>query len=75
MTTVKERATAATDPVCGMKVDPQTAAGSSKFGETTYSFCSRGCKTKFDGAPQRYVSGAASPTAGCCGTSSGHSCC
>ncbi len=38
----------ATDPVCGMTIDPATAAGTSiKDGETVY-FCSRPCKTTFD---------------------------
>ena len=40
----------ATDPVCGMTIDPATAAGTStKDGETIY-FCSRSCKTSFDAA-------------------------
>ncbi len=38
----------ATDPICGMKVDPETAAHKSvKDGRTIY-FCSAGCKKKFD---------------------------
>ena len=47
----------AIDPVCGMTVDPQHAAGSSQYvGETIY-FCSLGCKAKFDANPAAYVSG------------------
>lgn len=45
----------ATDPVCGMEVDPATAAGSSEYEGTTYYFCSVGCKRQFDKDPQRYV--------------------
>lgn len=51
----------AIDPVCGMTVDPSTAAGTSiRDGETIY-FCSRPCKTTFD---------AGTPAATSCGCSS-----
>ncbi len=43
------------DPVCGMMVDPQQAAGSSVYGGKTYRFCSSGCKATFDRDPPRYV--------------------
>lgn len=43
------------DPVCGMDVDPKTAAGKSDYQGKTYYFCSRGCKRDFDKEPQRYV--------------------
>jgi YHS domain-containing protein len=43
------------DPVCGMDVDPKTAAGKSEYQGKTYYFCSLGCKQDFDKAPQRYV--------------------
>jgi Cu+-exporting ATPase len=43
------------DPVCGMMVDPKSAAGTSNYlGQTIY-FCSTGCKVKFDQDPERYV--------------------
>ncbi len=48
----------ATDPVCGMKVDPKaaTAAGfKSDYKGKAYYFCSRDCKTKFDKEPDKYV--------------------
>ena len=45
-----------TDPVCGMSIDPTTAAGSSDYRGKTYYFCSAGCKTKFDAAPERFAS-------------------
>src|SRR5690242_8274836 len=44
-----------TDPVCGMHVDPAIAAGHSKYGGDTYSFCSAACKNKFDADPVRYA--------------------
>ena len=43
----------AIDPICGMTVDPATAAGWSRRGDTTYYFCSSSCKVKFNaGAPK-----------------------
>lgn len=46
----------ATDPVCGMKVDPEKAVGSSRHEGNTYYFCSRGCEEKFDADPGKYTS-------------------
>ena len=43
------------DPVCGMMVDPKTAAGKSEYQGKTYYFCSPGCKRDFDKEPQKYV--------------------
>ena len=45
----------ATDPVCGMKVDENTAPARSEYKGKTYYFCSTGCKTKFDANPGQYV--------------------
>jgi YHS domain-containing protein len=45
----------AKDPVCGMDVDPKTAAGQSEYQGQTYYFCSIGCKKSFDKEPQKYV--------------------
>jgi P-type Cu+ transporter len=45
----------AIDPVCGMEVDPATAAGVSEYQGTTYYFCSVGCKREFDKDPQTFV--------------------
>ena len=47
----------ATDPVCGMQVDPTTAAGQTEYQGTTYYFCSIGCKRQFDRDLQRFVGG------------------
>ncbi len=43
------------DPVCGMDVDPKTAAAKSEYQGKTYYFCSLGCKKDFDKDPQRYI--------------------
>jgi Cu+-exporting ATPase len=42
------------DPVCGMTVEPASAAGSSTYQGRTYYFCSTGCKAKFDANPAAY---------------------
>jgi Cu+-exporting ATPase len=39
------------DPICGMKVDPAKAAGTSERDGKTYYFCGLGCKKKFDAGP------------------------
>ncbi len=45
------------DPVCGMTIDPLTArGGKSEFEGITYYFCNPLCKTKFDAAPDAYLS-------------------
>ncbi len=43
------------DPVCGMDVDPKTAAGKSEYRSQTYYFCSNGCKKAFDKEPEKYL--------------------
>lgn len=49
-----------TDPVCGMEIDPKTAAGKSEYQGQTYYFCSPGCKRDFDKDPAKYASKAQS---------------
>lgn len=44
-----------TDPVCGMQIDPKTAAGTSEYQGQVYYFCSTGCKKDFDKEPDKYV--------------------
>jgi len=44
------------DLVCGMDIDPATAAGTSEYKGETYYFCSLGCKKSFDKDPEKYVS-------------------
>src|SRR5262249_59829837 len=43
------------DPVCGMTVDPATAAGSTAFEGKTYYFCNPSCLKKFQADPHRYL--------------------
>jgi YHS domain-containing protein len=43
------------DPVCGMDVDPTSAAGKSEYNGQTYYFCSTGCKRAFDKEPETYI--------------------
>ena len=51
--------TSFTDPICGMTVTPEHAAGSSSVDGTVYYFCSAGCKAKFDSDPSKYLAPAA----------------
>ena len=46
---------AAKDPVCGMSVDPATAAHRFEHDGTTSYFCCAGCRTKFAADPARYL--------------------
>jgi xanthine dehydrogenase accessory factor len=45
----------ATDQVCGMTVDPLTAAHKAVHDGRTYWFCSAGCHAEFEKEPQRYL--------------------
>ena len=47
------------DPVCGMKVDPATAAGHFDHRGKTYHFCSKHCLHRFSAEPEKYLSGKA----------------
>lgn len=44
-----------TDPVCGMQVEEQDAAGQADYEGTTYYFCGAGCKNKFEENPEQYA--------------------
>ena len=46
---------AAIDPVCGMTVQPATAAGSYEYQGKTYHFCATSCLTKFRADPIYYL--------------------
>ena len=48
MTTVK-------DPVCGMEIDPTTAAASEEHEGTTYYFCSHNCRERFVADPEKFA--------------------
>ena len=43
------------DPVCGMAVTAQKAAGKALYQEETYYFCSEKCRTKFEDDPEKYL--------------------
>src|SRR5687768_8106354 len=45
----------ATDPICGMTVDPKSAAGKHEHNGHTYYFCSQRCFAKFREEPERFV--------------------
>ena len=46
---------AAIDPVCGMTVQPATAAGSYEYQGKIYYFCATSCLTKFRNDPVHYL--------------------
>ncbi|MEW6208501.1 MAG: heavy metal translocating P-type ATPase [Acidobacteriota bacterium] len=43
------------DPVCGMMIDPASAAGHSDYDGKTFYFCAAACKQKFDAEPARFI--------------------
>lgn len=45
------------DPVCGMTVDPMSAAAAAVRDGSTYYFCSASCRDKFEQAPGKYLVG------------------
>jgi P-type Cu+ transporter len=45
------------DPVCGMEVNAQDAAGTTQHRGQTYYFCSEDCKKKFEQNPEQYARG------------------
>ncbi|MBB6485425.1 heavy metal translocating P-type ATPase [Rhizobium lusitanum] len=51
------------DPVCGMTVDPNAGKPSLDYQGRTFHFCCNGCRTKFEAAPENYLT-AKDPTCG-----------
>jgi YHS domain-containing protein len=49
------RSTMAKDPVCGMEVDENKAAGSSVYNGKKYFFCAASCKSRFEKEPEKYA--------------------
>ncbi len=45
----------AKDPVCGMDVDPHKAKHTATYQGRPYYFCSAGCRARFVGSPERYL--------------------
>jgi YHS domain-containing protein len=44
-----------TDPVCGMRIDPDDAAATAEYEGTTYCFCSQTCHDAFVADPAAYA--------------------
>ena len=51
--------TTTVDPVCGMTVNPETAAASREVDGVTYYFCSSHCAATFDADPARHAAASA----------------
>jgi Cu+-exporting ATPase len=45
----------ATDPVCGMRVDPQTAKHRAAYRGQDYFFCSGRCRERFEAEPEKFL--------------------
>jgi P-type Cu+ transporter len=57
----RAQAHVATDPVCGMMVDPHAGKPTQQFRGHTYYFCSEGCRIKFAKDPERYLDSKGEP--------------
>ena len=57
---MSEESPQVTDPVCGMSVDPATAAASVEHEGATYYFCGKGCAKSFSADPGKYTNAAVS---------------
>ncbi|MGH2726244.1 MAG: heavy metal translocating P-type ATPase, partial [Actinomycetota bacterium] len=51
----EERMATVKDPVCGMDIEPESAAASEEYDGKTYFFCSTACHEKFKADPKHYV--------------------
>src|SRR5579864_2567012 len=51
------------DPVCGMTVDEEEAAGAHEHDGVTYYFCNSGCLERFKGDPETFLKAADSKPA------------
>ncbi len=56
-----EASVAVLDPVCGMTVNPNSAAGSYGYKGQTYYFCGKSCLDKFRAEPERFLNKPAEP--------------
>ncbi|HEY8166475.1 MAG TPA: YHS domain-containing protein [Gemmatimonadaceae bacterium] len=52
------------DPVCGMAVDPETAAAHARYEDRDYYFCSIECEREFNRNPAKYRHADASVASG-----------
>jgi YHS domain-containing protein len=65
-----KNATIVKDLVCGMDVDPATAAGRTEYKGQAYYFCGSRCKEKFELTPEEFLgksAGTPKTGHGCCG--------
>jgi YHS domain-containing protein len=49
------------DVVCGMMIEPATAAATSEYKGATYYFCAAGCKQEFDANPEKFLGSSSEP--------------
>jgi Cu+-exporting ATPase len=45
----------AVDPVCGMRVRPEAAAGRTEYRGVTYFFCNKRCQARFEADPEAFL--------------------
>ena len=57
---MSEKSSKVTDPVCGMSVDPATAAASVEQEGRVHYFCGKGCAAAFRANPGKYTNAAVS---------------
>jgi YHS domain-containing protein len=43
------------DPVCGMTIEENTAAGTYEYDRRTYYFCAVSCRERFEKEPDKYI--------------------
>jgi Cu+-exporting ATPase len=58
---VADQALQVRDPVCGMTIQPDDAAGTHVHNGKTYYFCSRACQTRFQQSPNEFLTSARTP--------------
>ncbi|HKE85761.1 MAG TPA: heavy metal translocating P-type ATPase [Vicinamibacterales bacterium] len=51
------------DPVCGMTVNPDRAAGQTEYRGRTYYFCAKSCLERFRADPEQFLNRSATPAA------------
>lgn len=51
----KEMRTMATDPVCGMSIERESAAATLLLNGTTFYFCADGCRSEFAQQPEKFL--------------------
>lgn len=69
--------TTVVDPVCGMDIEPSSAAGAIVYDGRTYHFCSTHCKAAFASAPLEYAPSTlmTEKASSCCSTPHVSECC